>query len=157
MPPARSSEGWEHHTCKGCRNSLSPQILQDFFLVNSGLTHTGKAAQGGICRSCTAKDSECLTSSYQILGDVMLQVQKDSSRLLFFYYYLLLLFSPHMLAFIWAGKNKQCPGTVLPPWGSSSSLSLLLEGSGWNSAPPQLLLILLLYQPRTSLRALGDI
>ncbi|NXJ42450.1 ASB18 protein, partial [Ciconia maguari] len=54
-----------------------------FFLKKTeglSLIRTGRAAQGGICGSCTVKDSDCLTSSYQILGEVMLQVQKDSSR-----------------------------------------------------------------------------
>lgn len=85
------------------------------FLANSSLIHTGKTAQEGISRSYASKDSEHLTSFYQTLGKVMLQVQKDSSIIII----IITTISPHILAFIWAKKAQAIP------WHHPSSLGFL--------------------------------
>lgn len=119
MPPARSSVSQQHLGAlwlQGLQEQLLPADPAGFFFWQTQASiHTGKADQGAICRSCTTKDSEYLTSSYQTLREVMLQVQKDSISIII----IIIIIHPTYISI----ELSQEKGAV--PWHHPSSTELL--------------------------------
>ena len=155
MPPARSHVGWQHLGAvrlQRLQKQPVPTGPAGFFsLANSSLTRTGKVAQGGICRSCTAEDSACVTSSHQTSREVMLQVQKDSSSII-----IIIIFPTYVSIHLVQAKrampwhHPSSPGLLFLPIPPAGGMRLGLCSS---AAPPHFASV---YQLRTPLRALGD-